>query len=190
MASMIDRMVRAAKLDVDFYQEAERDISLTTEALLVVIIVSAIGGLGSFLGNIIKGRFGDGILSFILAVVTGIVVYYIWGYVTWFVGTRLFGGTADVGEVLRTLGYAYTPSLLAFLSFIPFVGWVFALIGFILTLIAALLAIKESLDLDWIEAVITVIIGWVIMLVIRLVLGLFGINVGLGGILPPLGRFR
>jgi hypothetical protein len=182
-------MIRAARLDVDFYQEAERDTSLTTEALLVVVIVSAIGGLGSFLGSMIRGRFGNALLSLVLAVVTGIAVYYIWGYITWFVGTRLFGGTAEVGGVLRTLGYAYTPSLLAFLSFIPGIGWVFALVGFVLTLIAALLAIKEALGLEWIEAGITVIIGWVIMLLVRLILGLFGINVGLGNILPPLRRF-
>ena len=47
MASMIDRMVKAAKLNVDFYNEAEKDTSLTQEALLVVVLVSLLGGIGT-----------------------------------------------------------------------------------------------------------------------------------------------
>ena len=39
MASMVDRVIRAVKLDKDFYSEAERDTSLDQEALLVVVFV-------------------------------------------------------------------------------------------------------------------------------------------------------
>jgi hypothetical protein len=180
MASMIDRMIQAAKLNVDFYNEAERDTSLTQEALLVVILVALAGGIGSLIGGIV-GQLGIGkaLLGAVVTIVLGVVNYYIWSYVTLFVGTRLFGGKADAGEMLRTLGYAHTPQLLGLLGFIPCVGLVFVLLGFILSLIAVVLAIREALDFGTIKAIVTAIIGWVIVLIIN---GLINRLLGIGGL--------
>jgi hypothetical protein len=177
---MIDRMIRAAKLDVDFYNEAERDTSLNTEALLVVIIVSLAGGIGALVAGII-GQLGIGraLLGAVVTIVIGVVNYYIWSYVTLFVGTRLFGGKADAGEMLRTLGYAHTPQLLGLLGFIPCVGVVFVLAGLILSLIAVVLAIREALDFDTVKAILTAIIGWVIIMIIN---GLINRILGIGGL--------
>jgi hypothetical protein len=181
MASMIDRMVRAAKLDVDFYNEAERDTNLTQEALLVVVLVSLVSGVGSLLSGVIGGEGGIGaaLLGAVVTVVLGVVSYYIWAYVTLYVGTKLFGGDADAGEMLRTLGYAHTPRLLGLLSFIPCVGPLISLVGAILSLVAAVIAIREALDFDTGKAILTTIIGWVIILVISLVIGTV---LGIGGL--------
>ena len=187
MASMIDRMVKAAKLNVDFYNEAEKDTSLTQEALLVVVLVSLLGGIGSLLGGLIGGDVGFGavLLGAVVTIVLGIVNYYIWSYVTLFVGTKLFGGQADAGEMLRTLGYAYTPRLLGLLSFIPCVGPFIALAGAILSLVAAVIAIREALDFDTGKAILTTIIGWVIILVVTMIIGtILGVGaIGVGGLL-------
>ena len=178
---MIDRMIRATKLDVEFYNEAEQDTSLNQEALLIVIIVSLAGGIGSLLGGLISREIGIGmaLLSAVVTIVLGIVSYYIWAYVTLFVGNQFFGGDADAGQMLRTLGYAHTPRLLSLLSFIPCVGFLFTLAGAILSLIAAVVAIREALDLDTGKAILTAIIGWVIILVISLIIGMV---LGIGGL--------
>jgi hypothetical protein len=184
---MIDRMVRAAKLDVDFYNEAERDTSLNQEALLVVIIVSLAGGIGTLLSGLIDGTTGIGatLLGAVVTIVLGVVNYYIWSYVTLYVGTKLFGGKADAGEMLRTLGYSHTPRLLGLLSFIPCVGPFISLVGAILSLVAAVVAIREALDFDTGKAILTAIIGWVIILVITMIIGtVLGIGaIGVGGIM-------
>ncbi len=86
------------------------------------------------------------------------------------IGTSVFGGDADLGEMLRVIGYATAPRLLGFFSFIPCVGWIVALAGAILSLIAAFFAIREGLDLDDAKAIATAIIGWVIAFVIQLVI--------------------
>jgi hypothetical protein len=181
MASMIDRMMSAAKLNVDFYNEAERDTSLTQEALLVVVLVSLAGGIGSFIGGLFSKEVGIGmtVLGAVVTVVLGVINYYIWSYVTLFVGTKLFKGQADAGEMLRTLGYAYTPRLLSLLSFIPCVGPLLALAGAILSLVASVIAIREALDFDTTKAILTAIIGWVIILVISMVIGAV---IGVGGL--------
>jgi hypothetical protein len=167
-ATMINRMVRAAMLDVDLYEEVEADTGLTQEALMVVVLVSVAGGIGSFLAGIFSGSIGLALLGLILAVVLGVIGYYIWAYVTYFVGTELFEGTADVGEMLRTLGYANGPRVLSVLGFIPCLGPLAGLVGAIWALVAAVVAVRQALDFDTSKAILTVIIGWVIVFIVTL----------------------
>ncbi len=184
-AAMFNRMIRAAKLEVAFYNEVEADTSLNQEALMVVILVSVAAGIGSFLqGIILQGSIGAAIIGLIVSAVMGVVGYYIWAYITYFVGTNLFKGTADVGELLRTLGYASGPKLLSILVFIPCVGALLSLAGAIWSLVAGVIAVREALDFDTTKAVITVIIGWVIIVVLTLIVaGVLGVGAaGLGAL--------
>ena len=114
----------------------------------------------------------------------GVVNYYIWAYVTYFVGTRFFGGTADPGEMLRVLGYAHTPQLLSLLSFIPCVGPIINLAAMVLSLVATVIALREALDFDTGKAIITGVIGWVIIVVISMIVGtvFLGGAIGLGAL--------
>ena len=179
MSTMIDRMKRAVMLDAKLYEEVETDTSLNQEALTVVIIVALASGIGALIGGFINGAgFGGAILGAVVTIVIAIVNYYIWAYVTYFVGTNFFGGTADPGEMLRVLGYAQTPQLLGLLSFIPCVGGLISLAASILALIAAVIGIREALDFDMGKAILTAIIGWVIILIISVVIGMV---VGVGG---------
>jgi len=183
-ATMFNRAMRAAMLDVNFYNEAEADTSLNQEALMVVVLVSVAAGIGSFLAGVIGGSIGVALVGLIVAVVMGVLGYYIWAYITYFVGTSLFGGTSDPGEMLRVLGYASGPRVLSILSFIPCVGALAGLAGGIWSLVAGVIAIREAMDFDTIKAIITVIIGWVIVLIITLViLAVFGVGaMGLGAL--------
>lgn len=182
---MVNRVIKAAMLDVEFFRKAELDTTLTQEALMVVIIVSLIGSIGSFIGGVISGDFGAALLALIVALVTGIVTYYIWAYVTYFVGTQLFNADVDAGELLRVLGYASGPRALSILSFIPCVGWLVALAGGIWSLVAGFIGVREALDLDTTKTLITVVIGWVIVLIITAavtaVLGVGAVGLGAAG---------
>jgi len=186
--AMIDRVRRAAMLDVGLYQEVEADSSLNQEALVVVALVSVAAGIGGFLGGLIGGNIGPAFLALVVAVVLGVVNYYIWSYVTYFVGTSLFGGTADPGELLRVLGYASGPRVLGVLSFIPCVGPLIGLVGAIWALVAGVIAVREALDFDTTKAILTVIIGWVAILVISTIVGtVLGVGaIGLGAVISSL----
>ena len=185
MSTMINRVVKAAMLDTEFYKEAEADTTLTQEALMVVILVSVAGAVGSFIGGLIGGNIGSALLALVVSVITGVATYYIWAYVTFFVGTQLFNATADAGELLRVLGYASGPRALSILSFIPCVGGLAALVGGIWSLVAGFIGVKEALDLDTTKTLITVVIGWVIVAVITLaisaVMGVGAIGLGAAG---------
>jgi hypothetical protein len=187
-AVMINRVVRAARLDVDFYEEVEADTSLTQEALIVVVLVSIAGGIGSFLAGIFSGSIGSALLGLVLSVVLGVVSYYIWAYVTYFVGTELFEGTAEVGELLRTLGYASGPRVLSILTFIPCLGPLAGLVGAIWALVAGVVAVRQALDFDTTKAILTVVIGWVIVFIVTILVsvvlgaGAAGLGVGLNAL--------
>ncbi len=191
-AAMINRVVRAAMLDVNLYEEVEADTSLTQEALLVVILVSLAGGIGSFLSGLFTGSIGAALLSLVLAVVMGVIGYYIWAYITYFVGTNLFNGTADVGELLRTLGYASGPRALSVFAFIPCLGALVGLVGAVWALVAGVIAVRQALDFDTTKAVLTVIVGWVIVFVITAVLGMvLGVGaIGMGALSGALSGGR
>ena len=49
MASLGNRMIRAAKLDVSLYEEVEADTGATGQAMLVVVLSSLAAGIG--IGN-------------------------------------------------------------------------------------------------------------------------------------------
>jgi hypothetical protein len=193
-AAMINRVVRAAMLDVDLYEEVEADTTLTREALMVVILVSIASGIGSFLAGVIGGDIGAAVLGLVLGVVMGVLGYYIWAYVTYFVGTNLFQGTADVGEMLRTLGYASGPRVLGVLAFIPCLGPLAALVGALWALVTGVVAVRQALDFDTGKAILTVIIGWVIVFIITIVVsvvfgaGAAGLGVGLDALRGLGGR--
>ena len=53
-------------------------------------------------------------------------------------------------------------------------------IGWILTVIAWFIAVKEALDLDWVPTIVTVVLGWIALVVINLLAGLILGAIGIG----------
>ena len=81
MTRLKDRKIRAAKLDVDLYEEVEADQGALRQAMLVVVLSSVAAGIGSF---------GQGGLGGVLTgMIVALVGWYIWAYLTYFIGTRL-----------------------------------------------------------------------------------------------------
>jgi hypothetical protein len=189
MNTMFNRVLRAAMLERQLYNEVESDTSLNQEALLVVVLVSVAGGIGAFLGSLSGSGFGASFLALIVSVILGIANYYIWAYVTYFIGTNLFDGRADPGELLRVLGYASGPRIFGILSFVPCLGPILNLFGSLWALVAGFIGVQEALDLDTGRTLVTVIIGWVIIFVISLIIGVvLGIGAfGLGAATSILG---
>lgn len=176
MDRIINRALRAALLDRAFFQEVEKDNDLNQEALLVVIIVSVASGVAAFIASLINGRFGPAVLRLSISIAVGIANYYIWAYATHYIGTKMFAGQAEPGELLRVLGYASAPRVLSLLVFIPYFGPLLALTGSIWALAAGFVGVREALDLDTTETLATVFIGWLAILIgggiVRSILGI------------------
>jgi len=169
---VINGMIRAVRLDRAFYKEVEADTSYTQDAWAVVILVSLISALGQFLGALVGGAgVGRAILSFVWGAVWGVIGFYIWVMLVTYIGTRMFKGTGDAGEVQRTLGFAYSPQVLGILGIIPCLGWIAALAGWIWSLVAGYIAIKEALDQDDTNAILTIVVSGIIVMVAGAIIG-------------------
>lgn len=167
--SIVERMRGAAMLDVATYEEVEHDQTATGQAAVVVALVA----LAAAIGGARSG--GGGIISGIIGAFAG---WLVWAGVTWFVGTRLFKGTAHWGELLRTLGFAQAPGVLLVLGIVPLVGGLVRLAVFVWLLAAGVVAIRQALDISTGQAVITGFVAWLGVMAVMLVLGAI---LGIGG---------
>ena len=138
---MIQRMIGAALLRTEIYEEVEEDRSATLQAMLVVVIVALATGIGSFASGGVRGL--------ILGIIVGLVGWAIWAWLTYFIGTKLFRTPdthADWGELARTLGFAQSPGVLRVLGFLPVVGTVIFVVVSLWQLAAMIIAIRQALD--------------------------------------------
>ena len=87
----------------------------------------------------------------IVGLTFGIVRWALWTTVLYLVGGRMLrtsGTETSWAELGRMLGFAYTPGVLSIFAFIPSVGWLFGLVGFIWTLVAVIVAVRQALDFE------------------------------------------
>ncbi len=179
---ILNGMIRAARLDKEFYEEVERDTSYGQDALAVVILAALASGIGSFIGSLFTGKnILVAIGSLIFGVIVAVLAYFVWVFVAQYVGTRLFKGQGDFGEVQRAFGFAYAPQVLNILSFIPCVGWVLPLVTWLWSIATGFVAIRQSLDQDDTNAALTMVVSFLVVLAILVILGLIGGALGLAG---------
>jgi hypothetical protein len=179
---MIERILRAIRLDWTVFREIAEDENAMSEAAIIVVVVTFLSAVGTGMGMLLgKAGFGQAVLSFFLEwLIFGILIGWIgWAVITYFVGTLLFQGKTDIPEMMRVLGYASAPKLLGLLGFIPCIGWLAALAGWILSLIAGVIAIREAMEFDTGKAIITVVVGVVVAIVLnRILAAIFGVGAG------------
>ena len=165
MASIQERMIRAAKLDVQLYEEVEADRGAMGQAMTVVVL----SGVAAGIGNLANG----GLVGTVSVTIGALVGWYIWAFLTYFIGTRLLPEPqtrADHGELLRTIGFSSAPGLIRVFGIIPgFTALVLA-VASIWMLVAMVIAVRPALDYESTRRAIGVcVIGWVIQSVILVV---------------------
>lgn len=168
MASLTERMIGAAMLSVATYEEVEADQTATSQAAIVVAIVAVAGAIGNYFRH-----GGRGIIGAVIAAFMG---WLLWAGITYFIGTRLFEGTATFGEMLRTLGFAQSPGVIMVLAIVPILGWLVIAAVALWQLVTGIIAIRQALDFSTGKAILTALIGWVVVWIINVVLlgDLFG----------------
>ena len=173
MTSFKDRILRAAKLDAELYEEVEADKSAMPQAMAVVVLSSVAAGIGSIGMGV--GGFG----TILMGVIASLGGWYIWAFLTYFIGTKLLPEPqteSNPGELLRTIGFSSSPGLIRVLGVIPGLGTLFFSIASIWMLVAMVIAVRQALDYkSTLRAVGVCAIGWVIQtLIFVLVFSLLG----------------
>jgi hypothetical protein len=166
LSRIVERIVRIIRLDAKVFPEIAHDEKATTEATLIVVVAALFNAIGAGIGGHSFGRFIITLLSSIL------ISWLLWSWITMYLGKSLYGTQATFWELARALGYASAPMILGILGAITCIGWLITLAAAILSLIAGFLAVRETLELSTEKAIVTILIGWVVMVVVSVVLGI------------------
>ena len=153
--NLINRIFRAIKIDVELYEEVERDKSATIQAGLVVVLSSMAAGVGAL---------QLGASNFLLAPIFSLISWYVWAYIIYFVGVKLFpekNTKSNHGELLRTIGFSSAPGLIRVFGVTPdlmavtFIGSAFWMLACMVVGVRAALDYKSL----W-RALGVVIVAW------------------------------
>jgi hypothetical protein len=171
MSNFQQRMIRAAKLDVNLYEEVEADPGAMGQAMGVVVLSSVAAGIGAI------GTIGVG--GIFVGTLLALAGWYIWAYLTYFIGTRFLPEPqtrSDHKEMLRTIGFSSAPGLLRVFAIVPGIGVLVSLAASVWMLVAMVIAVRQALDYtSTLRAVGVCAIGWIIQTVFLLLLfSLFG----------------
>ena len=160
--SMIERMIRASRLDINMFEEVEADTSATNQALLIVALVALATGIAS-LGT-------TGPIGLFVGVVLAIAGWALWAWIVHLIGTKIIPSHsthADWGQLARTLGFAQSPGIFRALGFIPVVGNIIFAVASIWMLVAMVVAVRQALDYtSTLRAIAVVLIGFIPYLVL------------------------
>ena len=153
----INRIIRACKLDISLYEEVEADKSATLQAALVVVLSSLAAGVGAL---------SLGASNFLMAPLLSLISWYIWAYLIYFIGVKLFpepNTEADHGQLLRTIGFSSSPGLIRVFGITPDLMSITFIVAGIWMLIAMVIAVRQALDYEstW-RAIGVVVIGFLV----------------------------
>ena len=138
----LNRVFRSIKIDPDVYDEVQKDKTATLSAAIVVVMSSLAAGIAA------KHL---GASNFILAPILSLLSWFVWAYIVYFVGVKLFGGSKTKSsnvELLRTIGFSSAPGLIRVLGVTPdlmtvtFIGSAFWMLA------CMVVAVKSALDYD------------------------------------------
>ena len=143
MTTFLHRVTGAALLNPAIYEEVEADRNATVQAMAVVALSSLAAGVGAL-----------GLASVRITALAGfslvaLAVWAIWAVLTLQIGTRIFPSPrtqADIGQLLRTIGFATAPGILRITGLIPGTATAVFAVTAIWMLMAMIVAIRQALD--------------------------------------------
>ena len=151
----LNRIYRSVKIDPDVFDEVQKDKKATTTAGVVVVLSSVAAGVGA-------SNFGA--VNFYLAPALSLATWFIWAYIVYFVGVKLFPDTKTKTThqaLLRSIGFSCAPGMIRVFGFnenlmaVTFIGAAFWM------LVCMVVAVKQTLNYKslW-KALGVVIIAW------------------------------
>lgn len=149
------RAIGVLRLEVPVFEEVEADRGATSQALLVVVLSSLAAGVG------LSGVYNAPVLH---RVMLALLLWVFWAIATFIVGVYLMPESqtqSNVGELLRTIGFAASPGVLRIFGIVPVIGGAIYAISTVWMLVAMVIAIRQALDYrsTWRAAVVCVITG-------------------------------
>jgi hypothetical protein len=185
-----ERIMGAFTFRKGVYAEVETDASFTSTAWLLVAVVAFLNQLGTNA----SGEIVNWLVSAVVGTVFAVAGFAVGAFVINLVGKSVFNAEVTFEEMVRTLGLAYVWNVVGFIGILSAFSTALScllapvmIIAGIANIVAWFVAAKEALDLEWAQTIITVILGFVAVMVIMaisgVVLGIMGFGAAaLGGL--------
>jgi hypothetical protein len=141
--SFQNRVAGALMLRPAVFEDVEHDPASMAQATAVVLLASVSSGL-AFVS-------AGGLTVVLLSAVWALVWWSLFAGLLWIAGTKVIPGRqteADVGQLLRTIGFAQAPRLFACAGAAPIVGWPIGLAVFAWSVAATVVAVRQALDYE------------------------------------------
>jgi hypothetical protein len=159
MASLHQRLIGAVCLRAATYEDVEHDSSATLQAAGVVTLASITTSVGWYFGM-------ASTRLIVFGAIRALVAWLVASAVLWFIGTRILPGKnteADLGQLLRTLGFAQAPGLFGLLVVVPLVGLFVPFLVAMWVIAATFVAIRQALDYDdTFRAIMVCLLAWIV----------------------------
>ena len=160
---MFTRAGRAAILDRKPFTEAYFDGDSAADAAILVALVAAVTYVGALLTGVIGAFSLPGLFR---AIIAGVVSWLILGFASWFAATGLFQSSARPQTMIALQGLAVLPLLLELF------GPIGGAIGLVWYLVVLVVATREAAAIDTRNAAVSVLIGFAIAAIFRILLGI------------------
>lgn len=173
MRDFLLRMWGAATLEAAVYEDVEHDPRATAQAVAVVMLASLAAGFGASGWNARpQDVFGYSATAGALA----LLAWTSWALLTFEIGTRLLPEAqthANLGELLRTIGFSAAPAVFLALGAFADTTAVFTLTA-VWMLATMVMAVRQALDYTTTARAMAVCaLGWLLTLVFIVILGIF-----------------
>jgi hypothetical protein len=166
----LGRLFGAAALNAGTYEEVEADPAATAQAVIVVVLSSVAAGFGA------RGFGGEGLAAIAFFSVVALMAWGAWSLVTYQIGVRILPDVdtqANLGELLRTIGFASGPGILRIFGVVPALTRTAFVISALWMLAAMVVAVRQALDYrSTARAVAVCSLGWFLAIGLALVFGL------------------
>ena len=170
MTAFIRRILGALGLDAATFEEVEADRSATGQAILVVVLASVGAGIGN------GGIGASAVPTIVYGTAASLLAWATWAALIYYLGTRVMPEAttrADLGQVLRTLGFAAAPGM--FRAFEVFGGtrWLVLPIASLWMVVAMTIGVRQALDYSTTaRAVALALLGWAVSIGVAAIVGL------------------
>jgi hypothetical protein len=143
LGALVYRAMGAAVLDASVYEGIEADPRATRQALTVVLLASVAAGIGA------GGWSGPKWPLLVSFGVLALITWVAWAVMILHVGGRYFREPqtqVDLGELLRTIGFAAAPGVFQAAGIVPFLTVPVFVISWLWMLAAMIVAVQHALD--------------------------------------------
>jgi hypothetical protein len=183
---LMDRIMGAFTFRREVYAEVEHDTSFTGTAWAIVAVVAFLSQLGS---NSTAETVSGWIIRAAIGTAFTLLGFAVGAFVIAWLGKAMFTAEVTFDELVRALGLAYVWNVVGVVGLLGFVSPTLVCVVTPAVILASLLGIyswfiaaREALDLDTVQTIVTVIVGWVVVFIITaaagFVVGLLGLGVG------------